>query len=66
VHVVSTNAVVLHRQLPPNSGLDTETGPAILSKATQASANAATTSARLLPVHRVRSIAVAPAGLRAE
>ncbi len=51
------NAVLLHCQLVPNSELDTEIGAAILSKATQASAKAAITSARRLPVHRVRSIA---------
>src|SRR5258705_8960403 len=63
-HVVSTNAVLLHCQLLPRFELDTDFGAAIQRKATQASAKAAITRERLLPVHCVPSIAVAPVGLR--
>jgi len=51
---------LLHFQLLPSSELDTGIGAVSLRKATQASVKAAITNARLLPVHRVPSIAVAP------
>ena len=60
VHVVSTNTVLVHCQLLPSSAIDTGVGAAAMRKATQASVNVAITSARLLPVHLVPAIAVAP------
>jgi hypothetical protein len=58
VHVVSTNAILLHCQLLPSSELDTGIGAVSLRKATQASMKAAIANAHLLPVHRVLSIAL--------
>jgi hypothetical protein len=63
VHVVSTNAVLLHCHSLLSSAIDTGFGAATLRKAAQASVKVAITSARLLPVHRVPAIAVAPVGI---
>jgi hypothetical protein len=57
---------LLHCQLLPRFELDTDFGAAIQRKATQASAKAAITRERLLPVHCVPSIAVALVGLRGQ